>query len=59
MDFRGDQNRDREDEEVIDENETGAEKRVRLARGYLKKVQDEVEAGQFGSLLNRVTKLIE
>lgn len=45
MDFTADQDRNREDEEIIDENETGAEKRVRLARGYLKKVQDEVEAG--------------
>jgi ribosomal RNA-processing protein 9 len=47
MDFTADQNRDRGDEEVIDENETGAEKRVRLARGYLRKVQDEVEAGRY------------
>lgn len=48
MDFRGDRGREdeRDDEDVIDENETAAEKRVRLARGYLRKVQDEVEAGQ-------------
>ncbi|TYJ53602.1 hypothetical protein B9479_005750 [Cryptococcus floricola] len=32
------------DEEYIDENETAAEKRVRLAKGYLSKVRDEIEA---------------
>lgn len=46
MDLRGDRAREdeREDEDVVDENETAAEKRVRLARGYLRKVQDELDA---------------
>ncbi len=34
------------DDEYVDENETAAEKRVRLAKGYLARVRDEVEAGQ-------------
>ncbi|WVF69527.1 hypothetical protein IAT40_004305 [Kwoniella sp. CBS 6097] len=45
MDFRaGREDVALSDEEVIDENETAAEKRVRLAKGYLAKVRDEVEA---------------
>ncbi|WWD21731.1 hypothetical protein CI109_106218 [Kwoniella shandongensis] len=45
MDFRkGREDVDLSDEEYIDENETAAEKRVRLAKGYLAKVRDEVEA---------------
>lgn len=34
------------DDEVVDENETAAEKRVRLAKGYLAKVRGELEAGE-------------
>ncbi len=37
----------REDEDYVDENETAAEKRVRLAKGYLARVRDEVEAGKW------------
>ncbi|OCF33789.1 ribosomal RNA-processing protein 9 [Kwoniella heveanensis BCC8398] len=45
MDFRaGREDVALSDDEVIDENETAAEKRVRLAKGYLAKVRDEVEA---------------
>ncbi|WVQ79836.1 hypothetical protein IAT38_001936 [Cryptococcus sp. DSM 104549] len=45
MDFRkGREDVAMSDEEYIDENETAAEKRVRLAKGYLAKVRDEVEA---------------
>lgn len=33
------------DEELIDENETAAEKRVRMAKGYLAKVRKEIEEG--------------
>ncbi|WVQ98318.1 hypothetical protein IAU59_005441 [Kwoniella sp. CBS 9459] len=47
MDFRaGREDVALSDEEVIDENETAAEKRVRLAKGYLAKVRDEVEAAK-------------
>jgi ribosomal RNA-processing protein 9 len=46
MDFRaGREDGPRDDEDVVNENETAAEKRVRLARGYLAKVREEVEAG--------------
>ncbi len=49
MDFRKGRNEeDISDEEFLDVNETAAEKRVRLARGYLEKVREEVEAGQLG-----------
>ncbi|WVW78172.1 hypothetical protein I302_100123 [Kwoniella bestiolae CBS 10118] len=45
MDFRaGREDVNYSDEELIDQNETAAEKRVRLAKGYLAKVRDEVEA---------------
>ncbi|ADV24458.1 ribosomal RNA-processing protein 9 [Cryptococcus gattii E566] len=45
MDFReGREDVAMSDEEYIDENETAAEKRVRLAKGYLARIQDEVEA---------------
>ncbi|WVR04847.1 hypothetical protein IAU60_001859 [Kwoniella sp. DSM 27419] len=45
MDFRqGREDVPLSDEEAINENETAAEKRVRLAKGYLAKVRDEVEA---------------
>ncbi|WWD07391.1 hypothetical protein V865_005489 [Kwoniella europaea PYCC6329] len=45
MDFRaGREDVNFSDEELIDQNETAAEKRVRLAKGYLAKVRDEVEA---------------
>ncbi|OWZ28388.1 ribosomal RNA-processing protein 9 [Cryptococcus neoformans AD2-60a] len=45
MDFReGREDVAMSDEEYIDENETAAEKRVRLAKGYLARVRDEVEA---------------
>jgi ribosomal RNA-processing protein 9 len=36
----------REDDDLVDENETAAEKRVRLAKGYLAKVREEVEAAR-------------
>ena len=46
MDFRkGRNDANISDEEFYDENETAAEKRVRLARGYLNKIRTEVEAG--------------
>ena len=32
------------DDEIVDQNETAAEKRVRLAKGYLAKVRTELEA---------------
>ena len=34
------------DQEIVDRNETAAEKRVRLAKGYLARVRNEVEAGE-------------
>ena len=34
------------DNEAVDENETAAEKRVRLAKGYLAKVKQDLEAGE-------------
>lgn len=34
------------DEDALDAHETAAEKRVRMARGYLDKVRQEVEAGE-------------
>ncbi|WVN91081.1 uncharacterized protein L203_106328 [Cryptococcus depauperatus CBS 7841] len=47
MDFReGREEAVMDDEEYIDENETAAEKRVRLAKGYLAKVRDELEAAR-------------
>jgi ribosomal RNA-processing protein 9 len=46
LDFRaGRQDGPRDDVDIVDENETAAEKRIRLARGYLAKVREEVEAG--------------
>lgn len=33
------------DEELVDENETAAEKRIRLAKGYLAKVREDLETG--------------
>ncbi|WWC86652.1 uncharacterized protein L201_001529 [Kwoniella dendrophila CBS 6074] len=45
MDFRsGREDVHFSDDELINQNETAAEKRVRLAKGYLAKVRDEVEA---------------
>jgi ribosomal RNA-processing protein 9 len=38
-----------DDDEFVDANETAAEKRVRLARGYLDKVAKEVAEGACGS----------
>lgn len=38
------------DDELIDANETAAEKRIRLAKGYLAQVQAKVEAGKPGLL---------
>ena len=47
MDFRaGREDVPLGDEEYVDENETAGEKRVRLAKGYLARVRDEVEAGE-------------
>ena len=47
MDFRaGREDVPMGDEEYVDENETAGEKRVRLAKGYLARVRDEVEAGE-------------
>ena len=40
------------DDECNNENETAAEKRVRLAKGYLAKLRDEVEAGEVSLLAN-------
>lgn len=34
-----------DDDEFVDTNETAAEKRVRLARGYLDKVRQDIEEG--------------
>lgn len=59
MDFReGREDVAMSDEEYIDENETAAEKRVRLAKGYLARIQDEVEAGEILLLLLFSTLLI-
>lgn len=51
MDFRaGRKGEDQfSDEELIDENETAAEKRVRMAKGYLAKVRKEIEEGKFAT----------
>ena len=49
MDFRagrGDEDI-HSDEELIDENETAAEKRVRMAKGYLAKVRKELQEGEY------------
>lgn len=55
MDFRaGREDVPLSDEEAIDEYETAAEKRVRLAKGYLNKVREDLEAGAF-SLSVRIT----
>jgi hypothetical protein len=59
MDFR--KNREEvalSDEEFQDENETAAEKRVRLAKGYLAKVRSEVEAGTLLECTAQVLLLI-
>lgn len=46
LDFRaGREDKAPSDDEVVDEDETAAEKRVRLAKGYLQKVRDQLEAG--------------
>lgn len=46
MDFRANRGEiTLSDDEVVDENETAAEKRVRLAKGYLAKVRQDMEAG--------------
>lgn len=45
MDFRR-QEITMSDDEAIDENETAAEKRVRLAKGYLAKVRTELQEAQ-------------
>ena len=48
MDFRaGREEIPLSDGEAVDENETAAEKRVRLAKGYLAKVREDLEAGEF------------
>lgn len=53
MDFRAGRGQDQHsDEELIDENETAAEKRVRMAKGYLAKVRKEV-AGESDVLMSR------
>ena len=59
IDFRaGRQEAGLNDHEYVDEYETGAEKRVRLAKGYLAKVRDELEAGEtFGSSVMKLTLL--
>lgn len=47
MDFReGRGEAPMSDDELIDANETAAEKRIRLAKGYLARVKEKVEAGQ-------------
>ena len=46
MDFRkGREEIPMEDDEIVDDNETAAEKRVRLAKGYLAKVKEDLETG--------------
>ena len=46
MDFRaGREEAPIGDEEYVDKNETAGEKRVRLAKGYLARVRNEVEEG--------------
>lgn len=53
MDFRAGRGADQHsDGELIDENETAAEKRVRMAKGYLAKVRKEV-AGEFCHAISR------
>ena len=49
MDFRAGRGGEDQfsDDELIDENETAAEKRVRMAKGYLAKVRKEIEEGKF------------
>jgi ribosomal RNA-processing protein 9 len=48
MDFRAGRGGEDQfsDEELIDENETAAEKRVRMAKGYLAKVRKELQEGK-------------
>lgn len=48
MDFRAGRGGEDQfdDEELIDENETAAEKRVRMAKGYLAKVRKEIADGE-------------
>lgn len=43
---RGEEDDFRDDDEALDEFETAAEKRVRLARGYLDRVREEAAAGE-------------
>lgn len=51
MDFRkGREDIPLDDEDIVDENETAAEKRVRLAKGYLAKVKDDLETGKLFAL---------
>lgn len=50
MDFRaGREDIALSDGEAVDENETAAEKRVRLAKGYLAKVKQDLEDGERGA----------
>lgn len=50
FDFRANrEDDDLSDDGIVDENETAAEKRVRLAKGYLAKVRGELEAGEMDS----------
>jgi len=51
MDFRkGREDIPLDDEDIVDENETAAEKRIRLAKGYLAKVKDDLETGKLFAL---------
>lgn len=49
MDYRAGRNAEGQvsDDDLIDENETAAEKRVRMAKGYLAKVRKEIEDGAY------------
>ena len=48
MDFRaGREDGPLSDEEVVNTHETAAEKRVRLAKGYLAKVKSDLQDGEF------------
>ena len=58
MDFRAGRGGEDQfsDDELIDENETAAEKRVRMAKGYLAKVRKEIEEGKSGIIRLKVVE---
>jgi ribosomal RNA-processing protein 9 len=55
---RGEEDDYMSDEGALDEHETAAEKRVRLARGYLEKVRKEVEDGMSTNCMRRATRMV-